>query len=517
MLSVDPAAVRAGARTICLVAGDGWNPETGGFTLAGGKVHVLHCGRHDPPSRLTSGGVGFSRLKDFEVPALGGVANVHGRGPSDRSDLVRHALARLHREHHFDAIVFPALGGLGFRSIQAQRAGVAFPGVLFAVRLDSCRSWQRLRDRQWPAGPEDLEGDFIERYSFEHAQVQITPAQEVLEHVRRIGWRVRREDSTPGPRLPQPCESGRVGPGWATTNTADTAAARGTPLVSVCIPYYNLGRYLPETLASLAEQTWPHLEVTVIDDGSTDPASVRVFEEMRARHPDFRFVRQDNCGIGATRNRGLREARGEYFLPIDADNIARPDMVERFVAAIHSRPDLGAVSSWFLAFRETPDIEQGRFAYAYRPTGGPHVLASMRNVYGDANALYRTKAFRAVGGYETDRDTSWEDWEAFVKLVNAGWRIDVVPEYLFYYRHLESGFSRTTSGYANHKRVLRQFTRLPRGEEAILWEALVGFQRRIEQLGARERRLRDRVADRLRSALRGLKWLLALVDWPERP
>src|SRR5208282_32742 len=126
---------------------------------------------------------------------------------------------------------------------------------------------------------------------------------------------------------------------------------------------------------------------------------------------------------------------------------------------IHSRPELGAATCYFLAFRESGDLARKEYAYACRPTGGPHVLASMRNVYGDATAIYRVSAFRSVGGYETDRDTSYEDWEAFVKLVQAGYRVDVVPEYLFYYRHLPNGFSRVTRAYANHQRVLRQFIR----------------------------------------------------------
>src|SRR5262249_31408807 len=108
-------------------------------------------------------------------------------------------------------------------------------------------------------------------------------------------------------------------------------ALQNGPLVTVCIPYYNLAAHLPRTLASLAEQTYPHLEVLVIDDGSTDPAARAVFDQMNDRFSRFRFLRQPNAGIGATRNRGLAEARGDYFLPVDADNVTRPDMVERFV------------------------------------------------------------------------------------------------------------------------------------------------------------------------------------------
>ncbi|HJT78888.1 MAG TPA: glycosyltransferase family A protein, partial [Gemmataceae bacterium] len=283
--------------------------------------------------------------------------------------------------------------------------------------------------------------------------------------------------------------------GDASSRRSRSGLVNDAPLVTVSIAHYNLGRYLPETLASLAAQTYPHLEVLVIDDGSTDAESISVLQRMQARYPRFRFLSQANAGIGATRNRGLREACGEYFLPMDADNVARPDMVERFVAGMRRNPGLSSLTCYFLAFTETADLARERYAYAYRPTGGPFVLASIRNVYGDANALFRTADLRAVGGYETDRDTSCEDWEAFVKLAAAGYRLDVVPDYLFFYRHREAGFSRVTDGYRNHQRVLRQFLRterLPPAERVLLWNALPGMQRRLEQLEEENRVLRRR-------------------------
>jgi glycosyltransferase involved in cell wall biosynthesis len=297
---------------------------------------------------------------------------------------------------------------------------------------------------------------------------------------------------------------------------AQTKVDQVAPLVSICVPYFNLPRHLPETLASLDQQTYPHLEVLVIDDGSTQPAARRVFDQMSDRYRRFRFVRQNNAGIGATRNRGLCEARGELFLPMDADNIARPDMVERFVAAIWRRPDVAALTCYFLAFATDDDLHHGRFLHAYRPTGGPHVLACLRNVYGDATAIYRTEAFRSVGGYETDRGSSFEDWEAFVKLIHAGHRVDVVPDHLFYYRHLPTGFSRVTSPFANHERIVRQFRqleRLPRAEREALWDLLTGVQLRLEQLDARQRLLRYRLVDRFHAVCASVPFARTALRW----
>src|SRR5262249_53767137 len=192
------------------------------------------------------------------------------------------------------------------------------------------------------------------------------------------------------------------------------------PLVTICVPHFNMGQYLDDALASLAAQTYPALEVLIIDDGSTDVRARAAFERAQERHPRFTFLTQANAGIGATRNRGLHLAHGAYFLPMDADNIAAPDMVRRLVAGLERHPALAALSCYSLAFDKMADIAAERFLYAYRPIGGPRVLGCLQNVYGDGNALFRTDCLRAVGGFGVERDASFEDWEAFVKLVNAG-------------------------------------------------------------------------------------------------
>ncbi|MDB5311905.1 MAG: epsH 3 [Gemmataceae bacterium] len=381
-------------------------------------------------------------------------------------------------------------GGLGFRALQAKRAGLAFDDVILGVKFDDCSQQIREREQRWPSDLGELELDYIERYSYETADVQRLPDGDVADPVRGLGWGGRAAaldavNKTAGP-------NGRP----AALPSSDSHA----PLVTVGIAHYNLGHYLPATLASLATQSYSNLDVLVIDDGSTDRYSIETFAELEGRYPTYRFLRQQNAGIGATRNRCLTEARGEFFIPMDADNLARPDMVERFVTAIRRNHQLSAMTCYHLAFAGDTETAPEDYLYACRPTGGPHTMASIRNVYGDANAIFRTADFRAVGGYETDRGTSCEDWEAFVKLIHAGKRIDVIPDYLFYYRHREAGFSRVTNWFANHERVLRQFKtlgHLPAGEAAVLWTALLGFQQRVEQLTEQQQCLRYRLADRL--------------------
>ncbi|MBY0458480.1 MAG: glycosyltransferase family 2 protein, partial [Gemmataceae bacterium] len=404
------------------------------------------------------------------MPAEARVREFHGDSPAGRSDLVRHALERLHRERPFGLIAFAGVGGLGVRSIQAKRAGLAFLDVPLAVILDANSQRPREAEQRWPANFAEVETDYLERFAFEHADVQCVPDDELAAFVQRNHWHVRTDAvkklATVGSRSSPPL-------------------ADEKPLVTVAIAHYNLGAYLPDTLKTLAAQTYPNLEVIVIDDGSTDPQSVVAFEALRATYPNWTFLRQENRGIGATRNRCLELANGEFFVPVDADNLTRPDMVTTFLTALRRNPGLSAMSCYFLAFDvDAPTLVPNHFLYALRPTGGPHALAGIRNVYGDANAIFRTAALRSVGGYETDRGTSCEDWECFVKLVHAGHKLGVVPDHLFYYRHRPGGFSRSTNWFTNHQRVLRQFAHaqnLSPAESLAVWTALLGFHQDREK------------------------------------
>jgi glycosyltransferase involved in cell wall biosynthesis len=465
--------------------------------------------------QFTEDGIVVIRLDDDPIPEQ--VPNIHGACPSDLADSAMQALQRLHSQHAFAVILFPVRRGLGFRMLQARQAGLAFQGVILAAYLDGCGARDREQHEQWPDGLDDLELDYLERVSFERSDVQIACDPEQLAFVRANGWQLYSHVILSSPTAVGFRDMLRAARERAPSRSPSPAtSSEDRPLVTVCVPHYNLGAHLPGTLESLAAQTYSDLEVLVIDDGSTDAGSRAVCESMRDRFPKFRFLTQPNAGIGATRNRGLAEANGRYFIPMDADNIARPELVARLVTGIEHRPELGALTCYFLAFEDDDDLKRGTYRWAYRPTGGPHVLACLRNVYGDATAIYRTDLFRAVGGYETDRHTSFEDWEAYVKLVQAGFAIDVLPEYLFFYRHREASFSRVTGQYANHERVLRQFRQaehLPAPERIALWNALVGFHRKMDTLSARSRGLRHRLADRAHGVCQRIPFLMPALKW----
>ncbi len=168
------------------------------------------------------------------------------------------------------------------------------------------------------------------------------------------------------------------------------------------------------------------------------------------------------------------------------------------------------MTCFFAAFQNTNDIARGQFLHQYCPTAGPHLAACAFNIYGDANAIFRTEHLRSVGGFVADRSTYCHDWETFVKLVQAGRRIGVVPDYLFYYRRRADGMAAvmTDKGANTYPFIQRMITSFVAGnvagskpsEPRMLWEALASYFLRDDLNQAARPRPRYGAARRLAAA-----------------
>jgi glycosyltransferase involved in cell wall biosynthesis len=271
------------------------------------------------------------------------------------------------------------------------------------------------------------------------------------------------------------------------------APAGGEATVAVAVTHYDHPGYLPAALASLAVQTRPPDEVFVLDDGSSQAEARRVFAEQEALYPEWTFLRQENTGPGAGRNACLARAQSDFFLPFDSDNVATPALVETLLTAALDGRD--AATCHALAFVDDEDIPAGRFAFRYAPTGGPRLLTVLENVFGDTCGMFRASALRAVGGFETARWSPHEDWETYTKLTFAGFRVDVVPRVLFFYRTDVGGrLARLAADPAQAQPLRRRMisdlladAELGREERIDLWECLLGFGGPSDELEAAKR------------------------------
>jgi glycosyltransferase involved in cell wall biosynthesis len=115
--------------------------------------------------------------------------------------------------------------------------------------------------------------------------------------------------------------------------------AGDAPLVSVIIPCYRQAHYLAEAIESVLAQTYPHLEIVVVDDGSPDNAA-----EIAARYPGVRCVWQPNRGVSEARNLGIRNSNGSFLIFLDADDRLRPDAIEIGLDCFRQHPEVAFVS-----------------------------------------------------------------------------------------------------------------------------------------------------------------------------
>lgn len=137
--------------------------------------------------------------------------------------------------------------------------------------------------------------------------------------------------------------------------------ARVPRLVSVIIGAYNSARHIGQTLDTVLAQTYPALEVIVVDDGSTDD-TWQVLQSHRARDARIVAVRQDNGGVAKARNTGLAHARGEFIALMDHDDLCMPERIGAQVALLDQQPEVGLCCTEFSAFSD-----QGPIAECYSP------------------------------------------------------------------------------------------------------------------------------------------------------
>src|SRR6267378_7781475 len=111
--------------------------------------------------------------------------------------------------------------------------------------------------------------------------------------------------------------------------------------VSVVIPCFNHGEFLPEAVASVTNIKRNDIETIVVDDGSTDERTRKEMDALPVQ--GIKVIRQENKGLAAARNAGIAISRGEYILPLDADNRLRSDYIEHGIRILDANPQVGVV------------------------------------------------------------------------------------------------------------------------------------------------------------------------------
>lgn len=240
---------------------------------------------------------------------------------------------------------------------------------------------------------------------------------------------------------------------------------QSSPLVSVVVPYFKLDRYIEDTIQSVFAQDYPSLEVIVVNDGSFRPED-EVLAEIATRYP-IRVLTKENAGLGRARNAGIRQSRGRYVLPVDADNMIRPSFVRRCVEVLEKDASVAFATTWSLYLDENGeplDVD----GTGFQPFGNSSPAVLRDNVAGDATAVIRKRVFDLGHWYSADL-TSYEDWQFYRELHAAGLYGLVIPKRLLLYR-VRSGSMLREIGMPQVSRLFGEMEAQLR-ERQIEWES----------------------------------------------
>ena len=257
-------------------------------------------------------------------------------------------------------------------------------------------------------------------------------------------------------------------------------------LVSVIIPNWNGASHLPTCLESLRRQTYPHVESTVADNGSTDGS----LELLARDYPEVRALPLgQNTGFTGACNAGMRAARGEFVVLLNNDTAAGPGWLEEIVAAFGRHPQAGIVASKMLLFdRRDTFHTAGDF---YRVDGIPGNRGVWQRDEGQydreehvfsacgGSAAYRRVMLDQIGLLDEDFFYSCEDLDLAWRAQLAGWRCIYAPRAVVYHKLSATGGGATASFYDGRNTIYLLAKDYPGDLWRIHWRAIVQAQLRL--------------------------------------
>src|SRR6266581_8021645 len=191
------------------------------------------------------------------------------------------------------------------------------------------------------------------------------------------------------------------------------AAGSGPPqanLVSVIIPCYNHAQFLAHAIESVLAQSYSNFELIVVDDGSTDDTA-----EVVRRYSPVHYVYQDNAGLSAARNTGLRQSRGEFVAFLDADDRLLPHALETGLNSIAEHPECAFVSGHCRVIDTTGSVLAAPRQRCVERDHYIELLGGGTYIWCPASVLYRRCVFNFVHGFDPAM-VPVEDYDLYLRI-----------------------------------------------------------------------------------------------------
>jgi len=217
------------------------------------------------------------------------------------------------------------------------------------------------------------------------------------------------------------------------------------PLVSVVIPCYKYGKYLNQCIDSVLGQTYLNVEVIVVNDKSPDDTSAIV-----RNYSGVNLIEHEvNKGLAASRNTGVRAARGEYVLCLDADDYLAPECIEKCV--------------WEMAHCDVVCPGQQCFEGGHDFWPRDEFCFTLKDFLANNQihcaSLFRKSFWEKIGGFDESMKLGFEDWSGWISMVEKGARIRAVNQPLFWYRVHADSMQRTVTTPDRYDEIFRYMRR----------------------------------------------------------
>jgi glycosyltransferase involved in cell wall biosynthesis len=244
------------------------------------------------------------------------------------------------------------------------------------------------------------------------------------------------------------------------------------PLVTVVVVSHNRGKLLHDAVGSVVNQTYPNIQLVVVDDGSTDAEALAFLADIDNTRPrpglTIEVLRTGGGAyLGKARNLGWKAARGEFVTFLDDDDMLIRDGVDKYMRAMqYSGVDVITSQTALTRSRFPSPSSPYNVLYLYV---GPALAAGLqRNVFGSYNIMVKRSALAACGGYTELVGLGLEDWELNARLALRNFTMVIYPGWTIHYRKLsKSNMMATMDAVKSHRRVLDAYIQELRLPEAL--------------------------------------------------
>lgn len=206
------------------------------------------------------------------------------------------------------------------------------------------------------------------------------------------------------------------------------------PRVNIVIPAYNAQDFIADTVRSALAQTMGDLQVTIIDDGSSDATA----ERAATTDPRVKVISQENRGMSKSRNRGMAEVDSEFVALLDADDLWHPEKLHLQLQALRDRPDHDFCYTAFTVWQGDPRpgfFQEARDGHIDESLSGwiyPRLILDNHAL--PSSVVWRRTAWDRMGGFLTE-DQKTDDWEYLVRASTQHRFIRLAESFVLYRQH----------------------------------------------------------------------------------